>query len=783
MFKNKSDNLKLLQGFNLKKSRIPLFLDFKVKSWRKTNKQKIIDKIKSNLNKKICIRSAFVLEDKKDQSLAGKFESFLDIENNSKNINKYVEKIILQYKKYDASNVQNSKIFIQNFISKPILSGVVTNFNIHDGSPYYVINYDDESLLTNTVTSGGKSGHRVMFVYKKKISKVKSERFKPIVEAVSEIEKKTNFLPIDIEFAVDKNQKVYIFQIRPLSTQKKWKKINIKEIDNELYKQKKNFLKNQIQNKKYGKSPIFGLMPDWNPVEMIGTFPSPLAFSLYRKLITDSSWAIARKEMGYNFVNSKLMSSFSGRPYVDARLSFYSFLPKKLKKTISLKIVNFWINYLKSNPYLHDKIEFDIADSCYDFSLEKKIKNEYIFLNKKEKIFYLNTLKEHTYDIIKNYKIYFEKYFIQLKKLEKIRSDLIPSIHNSNKIELRKKILKIINFLKKNGIIPFAKFARHAFIGKKILNDIYKNKIISKSDYDKLLGSLSTVTTIYQNLKIKSKKNKTINKKFKKMFYHLRAGTYDIETKRYSSALKKNDLDNIDLILNLNEKAFKILGYKKINRIKKYFKKYQFNIDALEFVKYALLSMKLRENSKFIFTRTLSDLLEIIGIYGKKSGLEKKHLSQLEIGEILRLGKNLNYNKIKNYTNHQKIHKLIQFPFIISSPEDIYVCSIRHVKPNFITEKKINSEIKVLSKRNMNENLEDKIIIIENADPGYDWIFGYKIRGLITKHGGVNSHMAIRCQELNLPAAIGIGENNYQLIIKSNKIYLDCKLNKIDILN
>ena len=39
----------------------------------------------------------------KNQSLAGKFESFLNIENNSKNISKYVEKIILQYKKYDAS--------------------------------------------------------------------------------------------------------------------------------------------------------------------------------------------------------------------------------------------------------------------------------------------------------------------------------------------------------------------------------------------------------------------------------------------------------------------------------------------------------------------------------------------------------------------------------------------------------------------------------------------------------------------------------------------------------
>ena len=64
MFKNKSDNLKLLQGFNLKKSRIPLFLYFKVKSWRKTNKQKIIDKIKSNLNKKSA-SDLHMCEDKK----------------------------------------------------------------------------------------------------------------------------------------------------------------------------------------------------------------------------------------------------------------------------------------------------------------------------------------------------------------------------------------------------------------------------------------------------------------------------------------------------------------------------------------------------------------------------------------------------------------------------------------------------------------------------------------------------------------------------------------------
>ena len=144
MFKNKSDNLKLLQTFNLKKSRIPLFLDFKVKSWFKFSKEKIIDEISLKLNKKICIRSAYALEDRQNQSLAGKFDSYLDVRNNSKNIQKFVNKLILQYKKFDPKNVYNSNIFVQNFINKPILSGVATNFNIHDGSPYYARNYDDE---------------------------------------------------------------------------------------------------------------------------------------------------------------------------------------------------------------------------------------------------------------------------------------------------------------------------------------------------------------------------------------------------------------------------------------------------------------------------------------------------------------------------------------------------------------------------------------------------------------------------------------------------------------
>ena len=64
--------------------------------------------------------------------------------------------------------------------------------------------------------------------------------------------------------------------------------------------------------------------------------------------------------------------------------------------------------------------------------------------------------------------------------------------------------------------------------------------------------------------------------------------------------------------------------------------------------------------------------------------------------------------------------------------------------------------------------------MIPQADPGYDWLFGYDIAGLITMYGGSNSHMAIRAAEFGIPAAIGIGEDTYQQLRGADMVKLDC---------
>jgi phosphoenolpyruvate-protein kinase (PTS system EI component) len=79
--------------------------------------------------------------------------------------------------------------------------------------------------------------------------------------------------------------------------------------------------------------------------------------------------------------------------------------------------------------------------------------------------------------------------------------------------------------------------------------------------------------------------------------------------------------------------------------------------------------------------------------------------------------------------------------------------------------------------------LKNKIVCIISADPGYDYIFSKKIKGLVTMFGGVNSHMAIRCSELGIPAAIGVGERVFKEIANSKIARLNTISKKIDIIN
>ena len=135
-------------------------------------------------------------------------------------------------------------------------------------------------------------------------------------------------------------------------------------------------------------------MSDWNPAEMIGVKPTLLSLSLYSELITDNIWSKQRKNYSYQDVKpNPLMVNFLGCPYIDLRVDFNSFLPKRFKTIFKNKIINSFLNKVKKNPELHDKIEFELIETFFDFDSKSKIQK---FLNKSDTNEYLKSLKKIT---------------------------------------------------------------------------------------------------------------------------------------------------------------------------------------------------------------------------------------------------------------------------------------------------------------------------------------------------------------------------------------------------
>ena len=93
-----------------------------------------------------------------------------------------------------------------------------------------------------------------------------------------------------------------------------------------------------------------------------------------------------------------------------------------------------------------------------------------------------------------------------------------------------------------------------------------------------------------------------------------------------------------------------------------------------------------------------------------------------------------------------------------------------------LTQKKIVAKI-IHEQDIVSGDCAGKIATIASADPGYDFLFSRGIVGLVTMFGGANSHMVIRCSELGLPAAIGVGEKTFNLMCSANTIEID-SLNK-----
>ena len=779
---SKSSTLKFLKK-TLKKSKIEKIYDFTVFDWNK-NQKTIIKNIRKKFPKqKIIIRSSALDEDSIKNSLAGNYESVLNIDTNSiSKIENGINRVKRSYIK-KGNNNSNNLILIQTQSQNIKFSGVVFTRSPDSGSPYFIINYE-ESGSTVGVTKG-LINNSIKIARNTNLSTL-PKHWSSLLESIFEIENVSNSTSLDIEFGITNSKKIVIFQVRPITSLK-----SKSYSDSEIFKIIKNYKITFKEKKKdfniKNEPLIFSDMTDWNPAEIIGNNPNLLDYSLYDYLIMSNAWYLGRKKLNYSNVNNKnLMIKFGNKPYVDIRSSFLSLIPKNLPKKLKQKLLFFYYKKLQQNTHLHDKAEFEILFTCYEPYIENRLSELSKFGFTEDEIIMLEkSLLEFTNSIINNFNNLSQECYDSIKKMKTNRKKILSNL--SKKESTYKELLQSSELLledcKNLGTIPFSMMARISFISSSILKSLIKNNQVSEKSAELFMNSIDTPLSQFQKDQLKLRNNNFSKKLFLKKYGHLRPGTYDITATRY---------DNNPLLLSgikINSKKFKT-KIPKFYNINKIFDESGLDFSKIDFEIFLKKSLSQREELKFEFTKNLSDALELIAIASKKLNFSRDDISNLDIYDVL--SKNKKFTKdnlikkwtrsIKNQKTKQQISNHLSLSPIISSEHDFSLVTYPNSKPNFITTKNIKAEL-IYVKNTINASkMSKKIILLENADPGYDWIFSYGLSGLITKYGGVASHMSIRCSELNLPAAIGCGELLFNKLMFSSKIQLDCDNSQIIIL-
>jgi len=785
-FISKADTLTFLRK-KMTRGKVEEILSFTVLDWQ-IDKKQIIEKIVNKFYPdEIIVRSSARGEDSVYTTEAGKYKSIQKISTQiKKNIENSVNKVIKTYAEKE-NEKQENQVLIQRQTTEVITNGVVFTRTSDNGSPYYVIDFSD-SKETDNVTKGEVSN--LVKIFRDCEKKIIPKKWKKLIFVLEEIESifGTDFL--DIEFGITKKD-IVIFQVRPLTAVKKESEIeNLqKRIKGLIKENQKKYQKLRLEKNNKKKQIYFSDMTDWNPAEIIGNNPNPLDYSIYDFLFMQDSWQKGRIKIGYDKNNQlNLMEKFGNKPYINIRKSFYSLFPEKLSKKTKNKLMKFYFKKLKQNPYLHDKVEFYILFSCYDFTFnDRKKELEEFGFDKNEIEELKEKLVKFTNKIIEDFPTIKESCIKDTKQMTKNRNKINSEIfaNPKNKKAYFEYAENLLLDCKKFAAINFASMARIAFIGNILLKSLKEKNVIDENFVHEIMSSISSPLLEIQNDLDLYNKKKLSKRKFLSKYGHLRPGTYDITAERYDE--NQEFLQNIKF---LKKSKVKIQTYQRNIKIKNTLKNNKIFVNDKEFIIFLKDAIQLREVLKFEFTKNLSGALSLITKGGKNFGFSRNELAYLELKNIFYLKKLDEENiwsycnkKIKNNQKRKKINEFLIMPPLIFSEKDFHVINYNLSKPNFITMKKITAEIeKISNMHDKNIDFSKKIIFIENADPGYDWIFTKNPAALITKYGGVASHMAIRCAELGLPAAIGIGEIIFQKIDNAGKILLDCENQQIIVL-
>ena len=770
-FSTKASTLLALKGM-LKSAKIAPLVILTLKEW-KENKKACLTKIVDSLGSSpLIVRSSCSFEDTEGFSNAGMFLSIADV--SVEELPNSIDRVIESYG--EAS--QGDQVLIQPMLTDVLRSGVAFSHDPNTCAPYRVVNWS-EGADTSAVTSG--IGGRVW--QQAALSPIAPPSYLlPVVRLLSELLELFDHSPIDCEFAITniveddvRKEVLWLLQARPLILSRG------SELESEQAERLRSIegkLEQGMQSHPFlmGSRTLYGVMPDWNPAEIIGIRPKPLSLSLYRELITDSIWAYQRHNYGYRNLRSfPLITHFFGLPYIDLRLSLNSFVPNDLEDGLADRLVEYYMDRLLEEPTLHDKIEFEVVFSCYTLDLPDQLDRlRPLGFSKNDCDALLSSLRNLTNRILHRTDGLWHRDAAKLDILNSRREILL----NSN-LDPLARIYWLLEDAKRYGTLPFAGLARAGFIAVQLLKSLVTIGLFSTTDYEAFLASVSSVTG-----ELTSDRSMLDKADFLAKYGHLRPGTYNIESPRYDESPEEYFDWKNQPATSEPETPFSVTSA-QLREISRLLMAHDIQSEASELLDFIKEAIELREMAKFHFTRNLSDALSLIAKVGEQYNISREDLAYCDISSFKELHivtGNTNSILLSSIEQGKRLYEQTlrtSLPPLISRPQDVWAFEWPEAVPTFIGHKQVTA---LVAKPDLSMDLGGMIVCIPNADPGFDWLFAHPIAGLITAWGGPNSHMAIRAGELGIPAVIGTGEVLYRRFSGAKRLHVDCSNQRVEIL-
>jgi glutamine kinase len=766
----KAETLQRLRPVLSKSYVLPL-ASFTVADWRKA--PDAVSRMLRQLGPTLIVRSSARSEDSADGSRAGAFLSVADV--TAATLGDAVERVMASY----GTPTAEDQILVQPMLDNVRLSGVLGTRDLTTHAPYYVFDYDDRTGSTTSVTSGS-TDVRTYVRFRAATEPFPRSELETIFSAAHEIERHCT-VPVEMELALDALGNVCVFQVRPIATRPASPPPSEPVLADWLVKAGKKIEKlSRPHPHLHGTRSVFGVMPDWNPAEIIGTKPRALALTLYKEIITDSIWAFMRDNYGYRNLRSfPLMVSILGVPFIDVRVSFNSFIPKGVRDPLSEKLVNHYVDRLTSSTQSHDKVEFDIVFSCWYPGIRDDIARlSHHGFSGEEIGEILAALRELTGRIVSPSGLWRDD-LAKLDTLKTRQADVMLSGMSSVD-----KIYWLLEDCKRWGTLPFCGLARAGFIAVQFLRGFVKLGILSKQDYEAYFLSLDTITNRIGDDVVRLRRGRLDRGAFMDRYGHLRPGTYDILSPRYDEDFDRYFGEEGAARPTPPETPTQrdfTLSAKQEREIAELLATEGLPLSARDVMTFIKSAIEGREYAKLVFTRSLSDALVELEKLGKQCSLTRDDLSHLSIRVVQELYSKLEALDLQDLLKREiaanksayETTRAVRLPDLILSPSDVFHFHMGQHEPNFITVGRVEADV-IPEQRLGSDRLAGKAVFIRSADPGYDWIFSKGIAGLVTQFGGANSHMAIRAAEAGIPAVIGCGQRNFDTWSSAERLEIDC---------